>query len=138
MAEGSLIDPDDEPISLDDAPISLDDGRPKPLPSEDEPISLVDSEETASFSGPAVKTFGLDAAPGAQVQFKRPLNADGSGATRCRLFHSKIAVASLEFMEHQINEWLDGDKIEIKHVGQIIGTMEGKRPEPNLMVIVWY
>ena len=72
------------------------------------------------------------------MQFKRPLNADGSGATRCRLFHSKIAVASLEFMEHQINEWLDAEKIEIKHVSQIIGTMEGKRPEPNLMVIVWY
>jgi hypothetical protein len=138
MAAGSLIDPDDEPISLDDGPITLDDGKGKPLSGEDEPISLVDAEETTSFAGPAVKTFGVDIGPGAQVQFKRPLNADGSGATRCRLFHSKIAVASLEFMEHQINEWLDAEKIEVKHVVQTIGTMEGKRPEPNLLVMVWY
>jgi hypothetical protein len=138
MAEGSLIDPDDEPISLDDEPIKLDEGASKPLAGEDEPISLVDSDDAGHFAGPAVKTFGVDAGPGAQIQFKRALNADGSGATRCRLFHSKIAVASLEFMEHQINEWLDSEKLEVKHVSQIIGTMEGKRPEPNLMVIVWY
>jgi hypothetical protein len=138
MAEGSLIDPDDEPISLDDGPITLDDGKGKGLSGEDEPISLVDAEESSSFAGSAVKTFGVNVGPGAQVEFKRPLNTDGSGATRCRLFHSKIAVASLEFMEHQINEWLDAEKVEVKHVVQTIGTMEGKRPEPNLLVMVWY
>ena len=66
MAEGSLIDPDDEPISLDDEPVKLDEGTPQPLSGEDEPISLVDSDETSPFAGPAVKTFGVDAGPGAR------------------------------------------------------------------------
>ena len=132
MAEDNLLDPEDEPIRLDDdEPIRLDD--------DDEPISLVESEESPDFSAGGVKTFGVTGGAGTEKrEYKRPLNTDGSGATRCRMFHSKIAVASLEFMENQINEWLDSDRIEIKHVGHVIGTMEGKRPEPNLLVMVWY
>ena len=41
-------------------------------------------------------------------------------------------------MQRQINEWLDSDEIEVKQVGHLIGTMEGKRPEPNLRVMIWY
>jgi len=133
MAAENILEPEDEPISLDgdDEHISLD----------DEPISLVDSAGASEFAeGGGMQAFGMGAqAPGAEErQYKRPLNTNGTGATRCRVFHSKIAVASLEFMEHQINDWLDSDEIEVKDVGHIIGIMEGKRPEPNLMVVVWY
>ena len=87
-----------------------------------------------------MRAFGVTggASDAAEIKYARALNVDGSGATRCRIFHSKIAVASLSFMEKQINEWLDGDQIEIKQIGHVIGIMEGKRPEPNLMVVVWY
>ena len=124
MAEDSILEPEDEPISLE---------------GDEEPISLVESEESSDFSAGGVKTFGVTGGAGTEKrEYKRPLNTDGAGATRCRMFHSKIAIASLEFMENQINEWLDSDRIEIKHVGHVIGTMEGKRPEPNLLVMVWY
>jgi len=134
MAKDSILDPDDEPINLDgeDQPISLGG-------DEDEPISLVESDEDSDFAAGGVKTFGIAGGPGAEKrEHRRPLNVDGAGATRCRMFHSKIAIASLEYMENQINEWADSDQIEIKHVGHVIGTMEGKRPEPNLLVMVWY
>ncbi len=137
MAEDEF---DDGPISLDDGdddaePIELDDAS-----DEDEPIKLVEEDEDAEPTdfGAGVKTFGVDADAAHKREYKRSLNTDGSGATRCRIFHSKIAQAPLENMESQINDWLDGDEIEVKQVGHIIGTMEGKRPEPNLMVIVWY
>ncbi|MCD6304590.1 MAG: hypothetical protein J7M21_06475 [Planctomycetes bacterium] len=125
MTDNNITDPDDEPIKLEG--------------DEPEPLSLVDEDEMAAAPGEGLKTFGPHAQQAKKVkEFKRPLNADGSGATRCRIFHSKIAVPSLEFMEEQINDWLDGADIEVKHVGHLIGTMEGKRPEPNLLVIVWY
>ncbi|MGB2820127.1 MAG: hypothetical protein WBF17_04045 [Phycisphaerae bacterium] len=109
------------------------------LEPDEEPISLVDSQESSGFATGGVKTFGIAGGADAEKhEYKRPLNTDGSGATRCRTFHSKIAIASLEFMENQINDWLDSDKIEVKHVGHVIGIMEGKRPEPNLLVMVWY
>jgi len=125
MAEDSILEPENEPISLES--------------DDEEPISLVESEEATEFSAGGVKAFGVvGGADAEKKEYKRPLNVNGAGATRCRMFHSKIAIASLEFMENQINEWLDRNQIEIKHVGHVIGTMEGKRPEPNLLVMVWY
>jgi len=41
-------------------------------------------------------------------------------------------------MIDQINEWLDENEVEIKFIGQVVGTMEGKTPEPNLIVTIWY
>ena len=47
-------------------------------------------------------------------------------------------VAAIEHMAEQINSWLDGDQIEVKHVNEVVGVMEGKKPEPNVIVTVWY
>jgi len=131
MAEDDILKPADGPISVDDEePIALEGG--------DEPLSLVDSEGTGGLAPAGLTTIGMAGGPAEKVAYKRSLNANGTGATRCRVFHTKIAIAPLENMEKQINEWLDGEEIEIKHVGHLIGTMEGKRPEPNLLVLVWY
>lgn len=142
------LTPDDEsPIPFDDedeeeVSLSLDEeqaGEAAEEEEEEEPIRLVDDEP--SETGRSVKAFGSAAAGGVakKDRFNRALNATGKGATRCRVFHSKIQESSLEYMENQINEWLDADEtIEVKHVGHVIGTMEGKRPEPNVIVMVWY
>jgi len=128
MAADSILEPEEEPISLEEEkPISLDD--------DEEPISLVESSDEPE--GLALKTIGA-ASTVTETKFTRPLNTDGNGATRVRIFHSKISEAPLENLEHTINTWIDGDKIEVKHVGQLIGTMEGKTPVPNLLVMVWY
>jgi len=133
MAENTT-EPDEEPITLigDDNPITFS-------TADDEPISLVEPEGGGSdFEPGGLKTFGVAEGEGHKTEYKRALNNTGTGATRCRLFHSKIALSSLEHMENQINEWLDDNEIEIKQVGHLVGTLEGKRPEPNLLVMVWY
>ena len=133
--------PEDEPITIEGLD-SIEDGD-KPVAVEgsddEEPISLVDEGDapaTATRRSYAQKASLTPETAG--VAFRRPLNVTGKGATRCRIFRSKIAEVSLDYMEHQVNEWIDGEEIEVKHVGHIIGTMEGKRPEPNVIVIVWY
>ena len=125
MGPDDILEPEEEPIRIED---------------DDEPIGLVGG---TSIGGPegglGLRTMGGGAVEThKEFEHNRPLNADGSGATRFKLFHSKIALSPLQNMEKTINEWIDGDKIEIKHVGHIIGTMEGKRPEANLLVMVWY
>jgi len=146
MAEENMQLSDDEPISLEsDEPISLeaDDAPSPPMASapapvvEEEPIKL--SESSGESSKTQVRAFGASALKAdAKSEFKRQLNVDGAGATRCKVFHSKIAIAPLHFMETQINEWLDGANVEVKEIGHVIGVMEGKKPEPNLIVLVWY
>ena len=109
---------------------------PVPAPPAD-PIALVEDFDEAAPT--KRKAFGAGAGSNQHKEdFKRDVNLDGTGATRCRLFTSKISLGSLTHMEEMVNEWLDGENIEIKHVGHVIGTMEGKRAEDNLMVLVWY
>jgi hypothetical protein len=135
--------PEEEPISLTPEPEEAEADLPflKQEPGleeeEPEPISLVETAESAAGGlraiGAASRKLGEH-----KKDFRRALNVNGTGATRFRLFHSKISVPSLEHMEQQINEWLDGSQIEVKHIGHVIGTMEGKRAEPNLIVLAWY
>jgi hypothetical protein len=105
---------------------------------EEEPISIEGGDEGAASTSVRAIGAARGGATASKSTFKRALNVTGHGATRCRVFRSRIAAAALDFMEGQINQWLDSDKIEIKHVGHVIGTMEGKTPEPNVIVMVWF
>jgi len=131
MAEKELeeIQPEPEP-EHEPEPIQLD-----LEPLEPEPFDPSDGDEA---NRSAIHIPGADLLKKQKVQYKRPPNSSSQGAIRCRIFRSKIAVASLEYLENQINNWLDGEDIDVKHVGHVIGIMEGKTPEPNLIVTVWY
>ena len=140
----NLNDPAEAPV-----PLTPDDSDPQPVPVDpqpvkvqpaqvDEKISLIDDfDESAPTQR---KAFGTAAAAGDthKKNFKRPMNTNGNGATRCRLFYSKIQANPLLHMENIINDWMDEEGVEVKQVAQCIGTMEGKRSEPNLLVTVWY
>lgn len=130
----SQQNPDDEPTPLDstdgEEPIAPDSAAGE----VEEPISLVES------SGPSQvrQSRTLRDRATAKTDYDRPLNITGTGATRCRVFHSKVSVAALEMMQQQINAWLDCEHVEIKHIGQTLGIMQGKTAEENLIVTVWY
>jgi hypothetical protein len=106
--------------------------------TDDDQVPLSLSEGDAGGGTTKMRFTSAREAVEDEKNYTRPLNADGSGATRCRIFHSKIAESPIEYLQKQINEWLDGSKIEVKHVGHMVGTMEGKNPVPNLIVMVWY
>lgn len=72
-------------------------------------------------------------------RYERRPTASGVGACRVRSFHCKLTGDCLEFMDHQINEWLDQHPdYEIKHVTSAVGDWSGKVREPALIVNVWY
>jgi len=115
----------DEPV-----PLEAEDLGALPLADSGEPGAPAKASKIQAFSGLGrAKT---------QKQFKRPLNLTGTGATRCRIFNAKITVAAMDHMTEQINEWLDANEIEVKCVNQVVGTLEGKTAEPNVIVTVWY
>ena len=125
-----------QPTSPDAAPVPVP-VKPAPVADDaEEPISLVDSGEDGMHK---IRARSANSPLGdAKTEYKRPVNLTGQGATRCKLFHARIAIAPLERMEQVINEWLDDEELEVKHVGTVIGIMEGKTPEPNLLTFVWY
>lgn len=130
--------PEIDPATLEPAaPVPPAKPKPQPKPADEEPILLVPDEEGDPGES-KIMSFGTRGLAAGEVDFQRPLILNGTGATRCRIFTSKIAPGPLSYMEKQINEWADSVEIEIKFVTQVVGVMEGKRAEPNLIVTVWY
>ncbi len=129
----------DEPLAMADEEEEIELAKPEAEEDEEETISLIDDEELHASQ---VRAFGGAASKmgaGHKADFQRALNNSGQGATRCRIFHSKLAATSLEYMEKQINDWVDSDPtIDIKQVGHSIGVMTGKTAETSLIVTVWY
>ena len=108
-----------------------------PIEDPDDAISLADESDGPSKN--TVKIMGDRKILGsAKETFARTPTVTGAGAVRCRIWYSRIASAPLAYMEQQINDWLDSNQIEIKSVSQVVGVMEGKNPEPNVIVTVWY
>jgi len=106
-----------------------------------------DEQESVPLDGPAgggqasskIQAFGSAAAQRKVTrEYRRSPTVTGTGALRCRMFNSKITVAAMDHMVEQINEWLDANEVEVKHVTQVVGTLEGKTPEPNVILTVWY
>jgi len=137
---------DNDSISFDDEPIDLEglDDKPAGVESPDEPISIAEPEDepltiAEGSSGRSIShTAGIRGAAAEGFSFSRPMQATGQGATRCRIFRSKISVPAIEGLQEHINEWLDSDDIDVKDVGHLIGTMHGKIDEDNIIILVWY
>lgn len=110
----------------------------------DEKLTLVEGQnrqpvDRSGQSGVHTPASLSDSILSGQCHFQRPLTPTGHGATRVRLFHSKMSDAAIGHMENQINNWLDGNpEIEVKHVTTTVGTWEGKHPDPNLIIAIFY
>ncbi|MGC9455085.1 MAG: hypothetical protein ACP5HU_09505 [Phycisphaerae bacterium] len=155
MRNKKPYNPDEQPAPVEqqprperpEAPAPQEDDQELPpvRPEEDEeevePIGLVETDESEGTKRGQIKAFGSAAggpALSGKSGFERTPNVTGKGAIRCRIFHSKIAEAPLNYMQNQINEWLDSQEIEVKHVGHLVGALEGKTTDPNVIVMVWY
>lgn len=88
---------------------------------------------------PKIQAFEKSNAIGrTEDSWKRQTNKTGSGATHVKSFHAKLTGESLEFLDKQINEWLDAHPDhEVKFSTATVGEWTGKLKEPNLIVQVW-
>ncbi|MDP6047784.1 MAG: hypothetical protein QGG25_19390 [Phycisphaerae bacterium] len=137
---------DNDSIPFDDEPISLEGGddpsriesSAQPIsiqpPQEEEPLTISEGTSTRSIS----HTGEIRGKASEGHRFSRPMQQSGKGATRCRIFRSKISVPAVEGLQEHINDWLDSDDIDVKDVGHLIGTMHGKIDEDNIIVMIWY
>lgn len=137
---------EDEP--LDDI-LGPDLGSDEDEVTEELPESQADADEEgeeislASFAAPAVTPMSapsIAAAPApAQHKFKRHLQHQDKGAIRCRIFHAKLNEGALQFMQDQINEWIDqSPEVDVKSVSTNVGIMEGKTTQPHLIITIFY
>jgi len=132
-------------VMLEETPAAA---SPKTEASQDiteVPIALEPEDTSPETEGTSkIRAFGgtgISAAKSAldTSSLKRNINVTGTGATRCRTFHSKLNDSSLAYLNSQINEWADSDPtIEIKFATSSVGVVEGKHAESHLIVTVFY
>lgn len=113
--------------------------------SEDElaPIELDDDDGHATTEMTSTRIRTAESILGDKAwddeKHKRPLDPGGAGASRCRTFHCRISQGAIDYLNDQINEWLDQNKdITIKSSNTVIGMFEGKHTEPNIILTVFY
>ena len=97
--------------------------------------------ENGEASGSKIRTFeqrlGGGQAQG-EAGWKRKARACGTGAVHVKSFHCKLTGDSLEFLDQQINDWLDAHPgCDVKNVTTTVGEWSGKLREPALIVNVW-
>ncbi len=111
------------------------------------PIEFDDSEDDGDLGSTDMSSTRIQQATGAEREggakddesYSRPLNPNGTGASRCRMFHCRISQGAVDFMMNQVNEWLDeNEDVTIKFATTTIGLFEGKHTEPNLITSVFY
>jgi hypothetical protein len=104
------------------------------------PIDLAAEPATPGQSGQSkITTFEQKlSSKRHEDEWARSPNANGTGAIHVKSFHCRLTGDSLEFLDRQINEWLDAHpQYEVKMVTSAMGTWSGKLKEPNLIVNVW-
>ena len=89
---------------------------------------------------PKIRAFDqkLSGAGVSKEHWGRKPTVTGTGACHVKSFHCKLTGESLEFLDKQINEWLDAHpEYEVKFVTSTVGDWSGKLKEPNLILQVW-
>ncbi len=97
----------------------------------------------ADIASSAIKPFvssDLVTPPSAtQHKFKRHLQHNECGAIRCRIFHAKLNDGALQYVQNQINDWIDQNpEVDVKHLNTNVGVVEGKSSEPHLIITLFY
>lgn len=117
---------------------STDDLAPIELEGFDEGEGTKIEMSSTRIHGVTEATLGRGSAREAS-SFKRTLQPDSTTANRCRVFHCRLSDGAIDFMNNQINDWLDeNEDITIKFANSTIGLFEGKHTEPNMILTVFY
>lgn len=117
---------------FNDEPIELDADEPA-IEVTPEPVAPTETAQTSS----KITTFG--ARQHHEDRWDRTPNVNGTGAIHCKVFHCKLREDALDFLEQQINEWLDKHpEYEVKQVTSSVGELKTKTmSEPAMFITVW-
>jgi hypothetical protein len=78
-------------------------------------------------------------APKGEDGWARATTASGAGASHVKSFHCKLQGESIEYMDEQINKWLEAHPdYEVKFATTSIGEFAGKMGKEICMIVnVW-
>jgi hypothetical protein len=131
-------------------PIPPNDDTGKAIPFDDgsedtnvshSPLNL-GSGGTMEQAKPAAKESPRPAAvnrPQAATKKAPQEAASSSRITGVKTFFTKLHPGAINFLDEQIAKWLkENPGVSIKRTNMIMGEIQAKKTEPNLIMTVWY
>jgi len=107
-----------------------------------EPIGLEDDEVIPQGKAPVnkIQAFGTSMGSGpATHAWKRTPHKTGTGICRVKSFHGRLSDQGMDYIDNQINEWLDAHPdVDVKTVTTNTNMFDGKMKELALIVNIWY
>jgi hypothetical protein len=59
--------------------------------------------------------------------------------TGIKTFFAKLHVGAIEFLDEQITNWLKNNpQVTVKQTNTVVGEIQGKKTEPNIIITLWY
>lgn len=124
--------------------------NPIPTDNPDKPIPL--DIEGSNESGVSHSPLDLGSSRAVEIPkteapkqvIKKPIPTTGSTEyperiTGVRTFFTKLHPGAINFLDEQITEWLQKNPdISIKRTNVVVGEIQAKKTEPNILITVWY
>jgi len=124
-----------------DKPIPFDDSGPSGSSISHAPLELGGSN-VVSKPKPAVaapKPVAKPAPAPATAVKPAPQAATAGRIEGVRTFFTKLHPGAIDFLDEQITRWLkENPSIVVKRTNIVVGEVQSKKTEPNILVTVWY
>lgn len=77
--------------------------------------------------------------PSAPVTKPSEKKIPGERITAAKTFFAKLHVGAIGFLDEQITNWLKNNpQVTIKRTNTVVGEIQGKKTEPNIIITLWY
>ena len=110
--------------------------KPADFDNEDAPIPFDDSED-AGDTGISHAPVNLSSSNADKTAKKKIVSA--KRVTGVKTFCTKLHEGSIEFVDERIKDWLaENPGIIVKRTNTATGIVTGKKPEPSIIITIWY
>jgi len=121
------------PASVSRKPLDLGAGKPSAAPAA-QPVRTPPKPAVK----PVPKPVAVSSAP-RPAKAGAPVEAGHERITGVKTFFAKLHHGSLKFIDEQVVEWLkDHPEVVIKKTNVVVGEVQAKKTEPNVIMTVWY
>lgn len=106
--------------------------------SEIEAIDLADDDDEEDSANREIRTFGKEKKEDDDSRWNRQPDPTGAGGTRCKTFVAKLRLDAIEYLDEQVNRWLDAHPTyTVKRTSASIGILKGKEKEDAIFLTVF-
>jgi hypothetical protein len=115
------LEEDLDSVNVSHSPLNLGGGSVAKVPK----VKPAAKPETPKLSAPVAKPAGKVAAT--------------EQITAVKTFFAKLHVGAIEFLDEQITNWLKSNPdITVRQTNTVVGEIQGKKTEPNIIITIWY